>query len=476
MASEKIITPAKVPGIGHAALVAAGLLCGWFVLQVLNMGWIVALVVLMALFLPLIGLNGYRAWVLMLIAATFSFYRYDAGGITLRLEHVALIMMMIGWLPGLLAGKNRLHRVPLLIPMAGLLGLNFLSSALYAPDRNASYQGAALLGVYMLMYVFSALVLQDHPEKLKSAVRFMLVLGVVQAVYGLVSLAANYGGMDFGGVNLRHMHVEEAVSIQGGFEEPNLFAAFAAVITLMFVALLSGGAGVIRLGRAAAGLGIMIISLLLAYTRAAWLGFIIGLFMLMMIQKPPKTLFNQRTVLIASMLLLTVILVAIPVANEISADTVGGRISDILNFSSSSAEGRVEVQRAALERWQSAVLLGHGTLSLPAIPPAGSWIYSSFLQVLHDTGIFGLFFLLWFQIGVLMITLKGFRQAKDPFFRAALAGLAAGSVALMIASQASSFIWLGFPWIYAGLCVAVASVARRDDDKGKPGVAERISP
>ena len=443
--------------------IGIGLLLGWLLIQLLNMGLIIAVLVVCAIFLPLIGLNGYRAWLILIAASMVGFWNFELKDMTIRIEQIALIILIIGWLPGLLTGKNRLHRVPLLLPIMGYIGVNFLSSALYAPDKGVSYRGSLLLTLYALMYVFSVIVLQEYPEKIKSAVRFLLIMGFLQAAYSLISLFAHYGGVNLGGITLGH--IESAVSLQGSFLEPNLFAAFVAAVSLLFIAFLAGEKGVINRVWASVGLGFLLLALIFTYTRASWIGFLTGLILLIFIQSPQRNFFNPRTAAIAVTMILILLLVVLPFANAIASDTVNKRISNIFDFSGGSGEGRVIVQKEAIERWHNGVLLGNGTLSLPAIPPAGSWIYSSMLQALHDTGIIGMLLLLWFQIGVIIIILKGYINSKDPFFKAALAGFAAGSIALMIASQASSFLWLGFPWIYAGLAVAVAQFVAKNETR-----------
>lgn len=464
MLQDKVFNLEKRFDWKPVALVAVGLISGWLVLQLLNRGWVYAAVVLAVLFLPLIGLNSYRAWLLLLFASMIGFYRYDIGGVTLRFDQLTLLIVFLAWIPGLLVGRNRLYGVPLLIPAAGYITVNFLSSALYAPDKMAGYRGSVLLLIYVLMYVFSAMVLQGQGQRLKGAVKVLLLLGFLQAAYAMIALAANFGGVWLGGI--RFGHVESAASLMGAFQEPNLFAAFAAAVSLMYIALLAGGKGVIDSKKAGIGLILVLMALILSYTRAAWVGFMVGMVLLIFIQKPPRNLFNPRTAAIVVMLVLVLLFVVIPLENTISSGTVSTRISETFNFSGGSAEGRVEVQRTAIERWKYAILLGNGTLTLPPVPPAGSWIYSSVLQALHDTGLFGVLFLLWFQVGVIIIVLRSYRQTQDPFYRAALAGFACGSIAINIASQASSFLWLGFPWIYAGLAIAMARTAAGKNAQG----------
>jgi hypothetical protein len=70
-----------------------------------------------------------------------------------------------------------------------------------------------------------------------------------------------------------------------------------------------------------------------------------------------------------------------------------------------------------------------------------------------------LLFYAWYQIGVLVVVIRGYMKTRDPFYRAALAGFSVALLALIIASQASSFIWLGFPWLFSGLAVVIAKIA-----------------
>jgi O-antigen ligase len=312
------------------------------------------------------------------------------------------------------------------------------------------------------------MVLQQYPEKIKTAVKVLLVLAVLQAFYALISLAAHKTGINLGGVSAGH--IESAVSLQGGFEEPNLLGAFAAAIGLIFLALLTARNSGIAAWKAGAGACLMQVVLLLTFTRAAWLGFIVGLALLVFMQKPSRNIFNPRAAAVVLVIGVALIVVALPFANAIEAGQVSKRIGDILNFSQGSAEGRVEVQNLALDAMPDAYLLGHGTLSLVANDThaklEGGWLYSSFIQAIHDTGLIGLMILVWFQIGVIVITARAYLKTKDNFLRAALIGFVAGSVSLIFASQASSFIWLGFPWVFAGLAVATATLSQQSGQEG----------
>ncbi|MFA5816011.1 MAG: O-antigen ligase family protein [Bacteroidales bacterium] len=441
-----------------------GVLAGWILIQMLNFGWMLVALFLVFVILLIISLDGYRAWIILLVASTFSGFMFPAGPFTIRPDQVALIILISGWLFALLAGKAKLYWIPLLVPAALYVAVNFLSSMLYAPDKGASYQGALLLGIYFIMYMMTVLVLQEHPEKMKSAIKVFLVIGVIQALYALIAFTGQKAGVNLGGINEKQ--IEDVASLQGGFEEPNFLGAFAAAMGLMFVSMLTGWKAAIRPWQTVVGLILMISVLGLSYTRAAWFGFLIGLILILFIQKPERNIFNPKAALIVTILVVSGGLIALSFASELASGTLAERASNILQFSEGSGEGRVEVQNVAITRWQHSQVLGFGTLSFPpelASPaPASSWLYSSVVQALHDTGAIGLILLLWFQVGLIVIIYQSYKKTTDQFYRSALAGFMIGSVALFIASQASSFLWLGFFWIYSGMAVATARVASRE--------------
>ena len=451
-------------GLPDLAKIAFGLVSALVLIQVLNrFGWLIAGLMLIAVIILLVDLNGYRAWLLLLVASLLSGYKYGIGIVNIRGDQVMLVFLFVGWVLALMAGKARFYRVPLLVPALGYAGVNLLASALYSPDKAASYQGSLLVFVYVMMFVMTVLVLQQYPDRIKTAVKALLVLAVAQGLYALAALAANKAGLNLGGVSPGH--VESAVSLQGGFEEPNLLGAFAAAIGLVFIALLTARDSGISAWKTGAGAALMVSVLLLTFTRAAWLGFIVGLVLLVFMQKPARNIFNPRAAAVTLAIGAALLVVALPFANAVESGQVSQRIGEILDFSQGSAEGRVELQNQALRMLPDAYLLGNGTLSLISNQTyaklEGGWLYSSFIQAIHDTGLIGLAILLWFQIGVMVTAARAYLKTKDGFLRASLIGLVAANISLMLASQASSFIWLGFPWVLAGLTVATARIAQQ---------------
>ncbi len=454
-----------------------GLIAGLILIQILNLGWLFSLLLLGVFVLFIVSLDGYNAWLVLLVATTMSGLRYyGISGTRIRPDQVVLIIIMAGWILALLIGKRRFNKVPLLFPVILFIAVNFFAT-LYSPNGGGRYKDVLLLSVYVMMYIISVSVLQDHPDRLRRAVKILLALGVVQAAYALAAFVANHAGVNLGGVGSRQVGT---LSLQGTFEEPNFLGAFEAVIGLMFLSFLTSPINLIKRGVAIVSLILILVVLALTFTRAAWVGFAIALMLLIFLQKPARNIFNPRAAVAALAITAIVVVVIVPFANNLSSGVISQRVGALLDFSGGSGQTRVQAQKLAIEDWRSSALLGKGTMSLDTNSlengaseeekaKSQGWVYSSVIQALHDTGIIGLMIFLWIQGGIFLEITRGYLRTKDNFYRASLVGFGLGSVAMLISSQASSFMWLGFFWIFSGMAVAVSQVARRE------GVAESKS-
>ncbi|MHB8160078.1 MAG: O-antigen ligase family protein [Thermoleophilia bacterium] len=358
--------------------------------------------------------------------------------------------------------------MPLAFPMLGLLLINIVSSYLYSPDKTKSYQSCFLFALYLSMYFLTVNVLTERKELIKKIPFLLVAVGILQALYSLAALLLLSSGFVIFGAS-RSQESSIGISVNGGFQESNIFAAFIVVVTLMMLAHLIARSRWHKGLRLYAALALVFLMLLLTFTRAAWISFAAVALMTLFVLRPRTNFFNPRSLAVIAAMVAFFILVALPIGNYTSSFTGGsvtgisGRISNLLNFSEGSGGGRLEVQTRAIQRWEQNPILGDGTFAFPAeeagTATPGSWLYSSLIQSLHDTGVVGFIFLLWIYIGGLVIGIRGYSQCKTVFWKATLAGSTLGWLALIIASQASSFLWLSFPWIFLGALVAWAKQA-----------------
>lgn len=441
------------------AKIIAGLVIGWFLVSLLQIGLLPSLLMIAAAVLLVTSLDNFKMWLLLMLSVNVSKFMYDVGAFSFRPSHIIFIFLIFGFFLALMGGNIRIHKVPALYPITLLAAMNFISSALYAPDKAWSIQGAVLFSVYMFMYVMTVLVLTEYPEKHKSVVKFIMVIAVAQAAFGLMTFASYYLGIPLG--NIAKPALGYSIPrLEGGFQEANVFAGFMAPMALLFIALWTRDNTSFKSWIAIFSTSLLLVGLVLGFTRGAWVGFTVGLIVLIFLQKPPKNIFNPKAAVIALMIVLLVLSITLPIAGVISAgatDDLVDRGYSLLDFGSGSGKERSEVQTFALERWKESKILGRGTMGLPrTIFGAQSWIYSSTIQTLHDTGIVGLGALIWMQLTVLIWLARGYRRETDPFLKAALAGFIAGLIAMIIAWQSSSLMWLGWSWVYLGVTIAIA--------------------
>lgn len=446
-----------------------GVVIGYSLYTVLRFSWLYAAILVVAFILLMLSLDSYRIWMLLFATTTLSAFRFDvAEYITLRPEHFVFIALAAGLLLSFLAGKARTSKVPFLLPLALFIGVNYLSTFINAVDLASSLRNAVLLTLFALMYVFTIFVIRANPEKGTTIIWFFLVLAVLQSVFAITEQALYFLGLDLGVHTPPVDEGSRVIRSSGGFQEANLLGAFVAAAGLILVALMASKEKFFK-GNFYPLLALVtiIVTLIFTYTRTAWIGFMVGMFLLLFMQRSGSDIVNKR---VGSILLYAFVIGLIAFVFMIGAgvsgvvDPVFNRSQELLDFSGGSGAGRAEVQEVALDKWRrDAILLGHGTMSLPweeALPsPAGPWLYSSFVQALHDTGLVGLALIVWFQTGVLLFLVRSYGRVVDVVSRSVIAGCIVAIIALYIASQASSFIWLGFPWVFTGFAVAYAQNA-----------------
>ena len=446
------------------AMAAAGILLSLFASQFARGSLILAAGIAVAAIGFVIGSDYRRGWLVLLVVSTTSVIQVRFSSFNIRPDEVMFIWLTVIWLCSFVIGKVRLRHTPMLIPVIGIIGVNLLSTFLYAPDKTFGYQSSLLIALYLSMYIITVNVLSENPKLLKATPFIFVVLGVAQAGYGLIGLAGHALHLKLGGITTSTAGFGIAAS--GGFQEENILGAFLAVVALILLAHVAAKTRWWRTRRAflATGMVIVISAFICTFTRTAWIGFVVGALSLIVIMRPPRNFFDPRTLAILLSMASIFFAIGMPLGNYLSKNNGGNnsgltdRISNLLNFSQGSGQGRMQIESLALSRWENSPLLGNGTYSMPKTGPGrtaqGSWLYSSVIQSLHDTGLVGTIFLIWIYIGGAIIGIRGIYNSSTRFWKATIAGGTLGWIALIISSQASSTAWLSVSWIYLGLLVS----------------------
>lgn len=455
----------RLPGLITTGIVAvaAGLLIGQ--LQLAGSTFIGLLVAGTIAAVAYAALDPWRGLVLLLISTQFSGISFNSGQFTFRPDELVFIFVMLIWVMLFLMGKCRLHSTILDIPLTGLVIIGFISSYLYSYDASYSYRSIILQMLYMAMYFFTANVLLDNRDKIDRTILLMMVIAGLHALYSLFALAAFMGGINLRGISSTHLETLSIPSTAGFFPEANTLGAFATMMLALFLTHLvtRGGTGIMKTSYLVAGVVLLFGISLTSLTRSAWVGMLLILAVMPFYSRPKGNAFNPRAIGVIAVILISVGLIVFPAVNQVFSAASGqsnaliNRFENIVNTDSGSFEGRVLRQEIAYEQWKEKPIIGYGVLSMRVgkLSTRG-WLFSTMLQSLHDTGLVGGFFMLWFHLAPVIYALWAATKTSDKMRRASLVGLCLGAIAMAISSQLSSFVWLGFPWIFMGILVATA--------------------
>jgi hypothetical protein len=256
------------------------------------------------------------------------------------------------------------------------------------------------------------------------------------------------------------LHGSTTISVNAFFLEPNLFGIFSlSIVSLITPIFLFSENRAVKIPKIAIPVGL--IGIALSYTRSTWLGLIlvtVCLWIAIQIKGNKKT----KHLLNNYFLLLCVLGIMI-ITSALVYTLLGGQSNfiDRMTFFTSptdprhdSGSVRLMTWKYAFMNWQNNIWFGTGPLSSIAYgSTTGGWLYSSLVQTLHDSGLVGLLFMLWFCIGCMVYVLYAYFRSNNNTDSGILLGYFLAQVSLFFTSQFSSFFWGGFTWVLLGLSV-----------------------
>jgi hypothetical protein len=447
--------------------------------------------------------------ILLLITSTMNGLSFEVAvgtrRATIRPDQITLVLLLPLCAAALLTKRLRWHRTRLDLPIAGLLLANLFSSLVFSPVRGASLQGVVLVAIYASMYFVTANLLLQHPHWSRPLTRLFVGMGIAHAAYGLLAFLAYSQGWDIGGIATGRV-MADVKCVRSTFIEPNLLGiCLSTIVVFLGVSILLEGKGRNR-WLAAGGLVLVGLTLVLTLTRSAWLAFLGVLLLLLalaLVQTRNLLRLAARVLPILAALVLIVIISWLafdPLLSELAGKdgVLSSRIVALLALAESEGQGetdtgttqtgeerfkerirtareqagevreldevtvgsltsavvRLGAYRWGVEEWLKAPIFGHGTLAGGAI--GRQWWLSSVVQSLHDTGIVGTIFLLWMYGVAIVCPWLASRRATTPRSRNCLLAYALANAVLFLTSQFSSFLWVGFSWVFMGLTMGQA--------------------
>lgn len=214
--------------------------------------------------------------VALLVTATLNRYTAEIAGVSLKPEHIAAPLVALALLP---QARQLITRFSL--PSWLLLcwaGWSVIGGLLNAPDTADSTR----LWVMLMLVIFPFFVLVGtvrSSERLWFAVDSWMLVGIAAAVFGLASHLLFAWEVNLG---IQINPVTNDPTVPSTFRESNLFGSAMMMLSLATISLITFGARSRPIIWVAALAGIL--GMQVSFTRTAWLAFIGGLVLLVIVR------------------------------------------------------------------------------------------------------------------------------------------------------------------------------------------------
>jgi hypothetical protein len=242
-------------------------------------------------------------------------------------EIVTLVATVIFFATGL---RLRLVFMPLLL-LLFLINVGYSIGAVPALDRTGVANWIATSWYMAVTVIFFAMVLSEDTEARLDMLRRGLIVGaMVAAIAGV----AGYFNLVPGGRDLLTLYDRA----RGTFKDPNVLGAFL-ILPALFVLQSVVSDRLVKSFRSTVALGIISLAILLAFSRAAWGGFILtAAFMLTLMVLTSRSQAQRSRIIV--MAAIAVVIAAALVAVLLSFDSVSQLFKQRASFDQSYDEGR----------------------------------------------------------------------------------------------------------------------------------------
>jgi O-antigen ligase len=409
---------------------------------------------------------------LLLIISLLSALRFEIGPVHIRPDQIVTVLLSLICIAALVSRKQTLALSSLDWLILAYLFCNVFSSFLHSPDLRMSLQRCLLLTVTFASY-FVVTQLIRTPNAVKTIFKILIVAGVLEAFYGILSVLLITKGVHTGGA----YYTFDDIYATGTFQEGNIYGSFEMMISLILVSFLLNP----HFRKQSIWIVFCLIAVLIAsvmsFTRAAWLGFAAGCgaFLIFDRKRILTAIKSYLPLILGSLILLLVVGYTLSVSiqrGSVSLMTLyQQRVERLLEYKSGSGSDRVRMWQGAYEYWKRNPWFGNGTDSIKVLARGSSlpvfgedyWIPNSLLLALHDTGLVGFFCFCLIQLVFLWNVRSAMKRTSDPFFRSVLGGFFAAFVGVQIAYIFTNAFWLIFIWVFMAIGICCSKIAVRNE-------------
>ncbi len=398
-------------------------------------------------------------------------WKIPAGGGEVNINFAQLLGLFIA-AAGIMWAVYKRYDIPFLytdklsLLLYGYLVSNIFSSLFFSSQPAKALKSCIVILVYINIYQVMRWLIQKGDET--ASIRWLKVVSFASCIFGFTAMIASLvlGGWENIGVSLGHIS-ENAPSIRSLSYEPNVFAIITSVIVCLNIAsyIMLPESDVKDLGI------ILFISLciLFAYTRSAYASLTLA-FLIMLGVSGKITIKTMRYAIVG-----IVVIGALGImlsSDNFLKQAVLTRTVNIGNFEEGSGVGRVATFMLGWSGFVRSPVFGNGTMmaetadvnmfgELQELMGSPGWLSGSFIQSLHDTGIVGALIILTFFVSIIRANYSCYKNEENKVRKSIFLGFMSGNIVLAIASQITSVLWIGFPFVYWAINISMISYSKR---------------
>ncbi len=407
------------------------------------------------------------------------------GDASIRAEQLASLLLAVPLAAPVLVGVRRLRLDAVSWYLAAILVVNVVSSAMHSPVLTYSLVQCANLASVWFIYVLTINLLETRAD-LDAFLRSVVWAGIVGTGIAIAAFVLASAGLEVGGAEVSATAAQRLTNAYGAYGtmvEPNILGSFAASHLVLAAGLFAAQWRDQRIIRWLAMC--CSIALVLSFTRAAWLGALVGLVAVGVtaLRNSGRRIHTRRILLPLGIALgLALVLLVIPGS---TGTLFRYKLLNLVNPATPTGIQRLLTYAMAIEQTTKHWMLGWGTYTFAPLVAEGAdfqrfenwrnlWIGNYLLLALHDTGVVGL--VLW--IGLLWTVLSnGVRAARrammqDPAIGGIIVALTASVGTLLIPFLTTTGFSLGYPWLLIGLLGAYRRLVAGPESVAAPVVAQ----
>ena len=397
-----------------------------------------------------------------IISIYTSAIKFDLGFGGVGITHIAYIFIFMH-----LIFTGKIGQVPLFYCDLPTLFLflyplsNLLSSLIFSHILLISLKGCISIFIYYMFYIIARWLTVKFKETdfvLKLVFRYNLI-SVGFGIFSLILFSILKGRFELLGVSTGHLEKDGfgTASIRSLSFEPNVFSLITASVGCCYIAYSFTAGNVLK---KRFFILLIIMGLLLSYTRSVYFSFTVA-FMVIAIVTDKVSMKNALLFLFG--LISFGLVFTLAFSNTAIYTAVIGRASNIFNIEEGSALGRVYTIITGLEGFYKHPVIGNGlfTADMQSIdeftgelkelsPGAPGWLFGTWIQALHDTGIIGFLIIIALFFTIIRENYKWFKTGSAKF-KFLPVGFMGATILLLISTQSSSIMWVSFPYVFWGI-------------------------